>query len=129
MAKDRYPDISQRAPGDKDEPNPSPEDNESKAETELSLNLADDIRKLHDQNLLEAKETHELRIKYTHRIFVVLCVWLFFLPIYLVIAGSGFDFLGFKLSDNVLIAFIASTLINVLGLFVVVAKWMFPHNR
>ena len=58
---------------------------------------------------------------------VLLCVWLSFLAICLLMAGLGCW--GFKLSDNVLIAFIASTLINVLGLFVVVAKWMFPNIR
>jgi hypothetical protein len=42
------------------------------------------------------------------------------------IASSGFGYKSFELPDGVLIAFIASTTVNVVGLFVLVAKWMYP---
>ncbi|MCC6589759.1 MAG: hypothetical protein IT168_23900 [Bryobacterales bacterium] len=45
---------------------------------------------------------------------VALCIFL-----------SGIRLWGFELSEKVLIAFITSTTINVVGLFVVVAKWMY----
>jgi hypothetical protein len=79
------------------------------------------------QELLETQDTHTLRLKYTFNIFIIICTWLAF-----VIVGvffSGFKLFNFSLSDKVLIAFITSTTISVLGLFIVVAKWMFPNNQ
>ena len=78
------------------------------------------------QKLREAKDTHNLRLKYTGRIFAIGCIWLG-----LVVSAvfmSGFSLFGFGLPGGVLIAFITSTTLNVVGLFIVVAKWMFPPN-
>lgn len=78
------------------------------------------------QQLQESVDTHELRIGYANKIFWLVCIWLA-----CVIAGvllAGFHAFGFSLSDKVLITFIASTTINVLGLFVIVTKWMFQQN-
>lgn len=79
------------------------------------------------QQLQEAKDTHNLRLKYTGRIFVIGCIWLGLVAS--AVFMSGFSLLGFSLSGGVLIAFITSTTLNVVGLFIVVAKWMFPHNH
>ena len=78
------------------------------------------------QALQESKQVHSLRIDYAGNIFILICVWLLFViaTVYL----DGFAYKEFDLSDNVLIAFITSTTVCVLGLFVVVAKWMFPSN-
>jgi len=78
------------------------------------------------QQLQESVDTHKLRIGYANKIFWLVCIWLAF-----VVAGvflEGFPLSGFSLSDKVLIAFITSTTISVLGLFAIVAKWMFQQN-
>lgn len=78
------------------------------------------------QELKESQETHTLRLSYSGKIFYLVCVWLVCVTIAVFL--SGFSFQGFSLSDKVLIAFITSTTVNVVGLFIVVAKWMFPSN-
>ena len=71
----------------------------------------------------ETLDLHRLRLGYTRKIFWLVCVWLG-----CVVVGVGLSGLkawGFGLSDAVLIAFITSTTVNVVGLFIVVAKWMY----
>ena len=58
-----------------------------------------------------------------HKIFYE-CAWLVCVSV--AVFFTGFSYKDFSLSGKVLIAFITSTTINVVGLFVVVAKWMFP---
>ena len=79
------------------------------------------------QQLQEAQETHRLRIGYANKIFALVCVWLGCVIGAVLLAG--FQTFGFALSDKVLMTFIASTTVPVLGLFVIVAKWMFKHFR
>lgn len=71
-------------------------------------------------------DNHNLRLEYTGKIYWLVALWL--AGVVTCIALSGFGAKGFKLSDNVLIAFITSTTINVVGLFVLVAKWMYPTS-
>jgi hypothetical protein len=99
-------------------------------EPDPSVDL-DDYRQEHEiatlrQQLREAIETHDNRITYIGRVFGLVIAWL--ACVVLCVALSGFTAWGFKLSDQVLIAFITSTTINVVGLFVVVAKWLYPSS-
>ncbi len=59
------------------------------------------------------------------RIFVIMAGWL------IVVIGcvvlQGFRLLGFHLSDAVLIAFITTTTVNVIGLGYIVAKFFFSN--
>lgn len=80
-----------------------------------------------EQELKELKDNHKLRHKYASRIFWLVAVWLAFVLVAVFMAG--FDFLSFSLSKEVLITFISSTTINVVGLYVVVAKWLFPSTE
>jgi len=77
--------------------------------------------------LKEAQDTHRLRLGYAGRIFWLVSAWLVCVAVAVYL--SGFKLKGFELSSEVLIAFITSTTINVVGLFVVVAKWMFPNGK
>jgi hypothetical protein len=43
-----------------------------------------------------------------------------------IVVLAGFSACGFALSEKVLIVLITSTTANVLGLFYVVAKWLYP---
>ena len=78
------------------------------------------------QQLQESVDTHNLRIGYANKIFWLVCIWLACVIVGVLLAG--FHAFGFSLSDKVLMTFIASTTINVLGLFAIVAKWMFQQN-
>ena len=78
------------------------------------------------QKQQETRDLHDLRFEYTDKIFKLVCGWL--LCVILSVMLSGFKVWSFSLSDAVLIAFITSTTINVVGLFIVVAKWMYPAS-
>lgn len=80
-----------------------------------------------EQELSAIKDTHNLRLSYTGRIFWLVVAWLSCVVACVVL--SGFKFYGFGLSDSVLVAFITSTTVTVVGLFVLVAKWMYPSGR
>lgn len=100
-------------------------------EPDLSLDLAEhqlfyQVKRL-EQQLQEAQDTHKLRLRYADKIFWLVCAWL--VGVVIAIFLSGLNAFGFKLSDNVLIAFITSTTVTVVGLFAVVAKWMFPNSK
>lgn len=96
-------------------------------EPDLSRDLSEHKRDFFRQKLREDRDTHELRLKYSNRIFCLVCMWL--ACVVVSVFMSGFNFFGFKLSDTVLITFITSTTVSVLGLFIIVAKWMFPNNH
>ena len=97
-------------------------------EPDLGLSLREH-RELHEietlkQRLKEAVDVHKLRVEYTRKIFTLVCTWLGCVVV--CVLFSGFNFGHFRLADSVLIAFITSTTVNVVGLFIVVAKWMYP---
>jgi hypothetical protein len=73
------------------------------------------------------KKVHDLRTYYTGRLFWLAVGWLLVVVIF--VALSGFRFMGFYLSDTVLVAFITSTTLNVIGLFLVAARWLYPHSH
>ena len=74
---------------------------------------------------LQLKQDLEQRKKYADRIFCLICVWLF--AIFGIVALQGFSFKGFDVSDKILMVLIGGTTINVLGLFVIVARYLFPN--
>lgn len=83
------------------------------------------------QELKETRENQELRKEYTNRLYRLICIWLIFCGFLLVMCaiwgwGPG---ACFYLSDKVLITVVTTTTLNVLALFGIVAKWMFPTNR
>lgn len=64
------------------------------------------------------------RDKYIPRLFWLIVSWLVIVVIFVALTATLWN--HFKLSDGVLIAFITSTTVSVLGLFVIVARWLFP---
>ncbi|HEV2862575.1 MAG TPA: hypothetical protein VGX48_16290 [Pyrinomonadaceae bacterium] len=74
--------------------------------------------------LQEAKELHKYRKRYTSRLFWVIVLWLIAVNVYVILTATRKA--SFDLPDGVLIAFITSTTVAVIGLFVIVAKWLFP---
>ncbi len=65
------------------------------------------------------------RKEYANKIFYLIVVWLIVLLGVLLLQGFGKTDDGFSLSDSVLLAFIGGTTVNVLGIFVIVAKYIF----
>lgn len=76
------------------------------------------------RNKLERSHNlHGVRKVYVGLLFGLSVVWL--LGVVGFVALTGFRVLGFILSDAVIIAFITSTTVSVLGLFILAAKWLF----
>ncbi len=78
------------------------------------------------QDLIEARDRHEIRKPYIDKLFYLTVVWLAIVIIFLVLQATAKNF--FSLPDSVLIAFITSSTVSVLGLFVLAARWLFPTS-
>lgn len=70
------------------------------------------------------KTIYDLRKKYIPKLFWMVVVWLIFVSLIVVFTALG----CLQLSDAVLIALITTTTATVLGIFVIVAKWLFPSQ-
>jgi hypothetical protein len=81
-------------------------------------------KSLKEFQLQELQDSHKLRKKYCDRIFWLVTVWIAL--ILLILFLSGFQIYKFKLDSSVLITISTTTTISVLGLFAIVAKWLFP---
>ncbi len=60
---------------------------------------------------------------YARRIFILICAWLG--AVFLVLVGQGIGY-HFSLSQTIILALIGSTTVDVLGLFYIVAHYLFP---
>lgn len=79
------------------------------------------------QELGERAQTAQQRIQYSAKIFKLVGVWLLVVFALLLLAGFGSQ-RWFHLSDTVLVAFLTTTTVNVLGIFIIVANWLFPKK-
>ena len=81
-------------------------------------------------------DLHDLRKEYIEKLFWLIAIWLGVVVLFVFMSGYSSNLLNnpdcrincarFKLADSVLIAFITSTTASVLGLFYLVAKWLYP---
>lgn len=69
-------------------------------------------------------ELHNTRKQYVGRLFWLITAWLAVVIALVVLSATLKNI--FTLADGVLIAFITSTTVSVIALFVIVAKWLFP---
>ncbi|HLL72319.1 MAG TPA: hypothetical protein VK363_12835 [Pyrinomonadaceae bacterium] len=78
------------------------------------------------QTLKTNLDVHGLRIEYLTKLFRLIVGWL--IVVICFVTASSLKWI--VLSDSVLIAFITSTTVSVLGLFMLAAKWLFnaPHK-
>jgi hypothetical protein len=84
-----------------------------------------------NRRLDEALKLERIRRTYAHRIFWLTLGWLSFVLLILGASGSDIQLLGLKkfhLDTAVLIAFITTSSLQVLGLMIIVAKWLFPQE-
>jgi hypothetical protein len=80
-------------------------------------------------NLIEAQSMFKERRRYALWLFWLSVIWLIVILAFLLFAAIKTMFgIDFELSDAVLIALITTTTINVLGLFYIVARWLFPSK-
>ncbi len=76
-------------------------------------------------NELQVEEVMlDQRKRYAARLFVLSVFWLLAIGTFLFLAGAGM----LRVADSVLIALITTTTANVLGLFYIVARWLFPNR-
>lgn len=66
------------------------------------------------------------RKKYALGMFILSCFWI--LAIYTILILAGFRIHGFALSDSVLLGAIGGTTANILGMFFIVARYLFPKR-
>ncbi len=99
--------------------NPDPET--SKANEALKRAYNELVNRQLEQDITERK-------KYANRSFWLVVGWI--LAILAVVGLQGFsDKTGFSISDNVLMTLIGGTTINILGIFIVVANYLFPKTN
>jgi hypothetical protein len=82
---------------------------------------------------------HTLRTEYIPKLYKIIKNWIILVAIVVVVSCITLPFfnnpncqqycVSFRLSDNVLIAFITSTTATVVGLFYLVAKWLYPTGE
>lgn len=104
------------------EPNNQSGAPESNADLDKSL---DEQRRNFD--LRSVKETHSLRMNSAIAIFIFVVLWMIFVGWTLHKVANQCN--PFFLSDNVIIALLTTTTINVFALLVIVAKWLFPNGH
>ncbi len=95
----------------------------------------DDRAKKEQRDLSKERERAELkslrqdieqRARYARQIFHLICAWL--AALLGVIVCQGFGAWGFKLSDSVLMTLIGGSTGSVIGLFLVVVRYLFPNR-
>jgi hypothetical protein len=75
------------------------------------------------QEISHTKHLHYVRLFILAALFVLVLAWLGSVAFLLLLQGVNVR--GFWLSDKVIIAYITSTTVSVLGLFHIAAKWLF----
>ena len=102
---------------------PGPEEADSATELE-----EEDLDHQKNRALIEGmRQDIAERKKYAGRIFTLLSSWLLGIFAILLLQGFGSN-IRFALPDSVLLAAIGGTTINVIGIFIVVARYLFPRR-
>ncbi|HTJ13499.1 MAG TPA: hypothetical protein VL547_15800 [Dinghuibacter sp.] len=100
-------------------------------EQTLNVKREEEVRKLKIQNdLLQAKFekiTGDNKARKTHSLLIFVMVFFWLVSVVALLALSGLGILC--LSDKVLITLLTTTTINVIGLLVIVANYLFNKNK
>jgi hypothetical protein len=83
------------------------------------------VRQLRFDNKQRRQDRKERR-RYAHRIFCLISIWLS--AVLLILVFQGFGWWGFKLADSIVITAIGTTTATVLGIFLIVANYLFPKK-
>lgn len=82
-------------------------------------------RKMKTLEVKNKAQDIEMRKKYAEQIFTFVSLYMFAVFFILFLAGSPS---AFKMSDTVLITLLGTTTANVIGVLVIVAKYLFPNK-
>ena len=103
-----------------------------RAPEELPVNPAMKKLSKQEKDFYEAqtegyKQDTAERKKYAFRIFLLCCIWVSAVLLLLIAQGLS-RFTQFHLSETVLLAAIGSTTANIIAVFVIVARYLFPDK-
>jgi hypothetical protein len=79
-----------------------------------------------EAKLSDYKQDIQLRKSFSERIFWLFVTYL--AVIILILVASGLTRIDFVLSDNVLIALLTTTTANIIGVLIIVARYIFPKR-
>ena len=74
------------------------------------------------------QKEHDERIKYAHKMYKLVCIWLGSIAVLIVACGFVFLDSVFALSDKVLMTILTTTTVTVIGLFATVLRYLFVSN-
>lgn len=101
----------------------SPPDGQPDTETTSEAKDLENARK--EAELANLKQDVELRKTYSNRFFWLMCVYLLVVELFLI--GAGLKSL--TLSDTVLVTLLSTTTANIVGILIVVARYIFPDHK
>lgn len=79
--------------------------------------------------LQDKKQNIELRKKYADKIFNFIQSWSFLVFLILLLQGSNYKYENFNWDNKVIITLITTTFIQILGLMIIVLKYLFPNKK
>ncbi len=80
------------------------------------------------QDIKDLIQDRDERKKYALRIFILICAWIGLLFAVLALEAVGSPRGWFHLDDPILLALIGGTTANVLGIFYIVTRYLFPRK-
>jgi len=80
--------------------------------------------RLQKEKLKSQRQDRKQRKKFSFMIFYFLCAYL--VTVFLILFLSGLGRLSFELADGVLITLLSTTTVNMIGIFILVVKYLFP---
>lgn len=87
------------------------------------------FRERHEQDMADRKDARELRKVYARRVFILCCGWVCAIFALLLFCGFGsYKYFRFHLSDAVVLAAIGSTTANIIGVFIIVIRFLFHDH-
>jgi hypothetical protein len=87
---------------------------------------AEEVKRLQAENKHRKQDRKERR-KYANRVFCLICAWLGLMGV--AIFCQGFSIFNFKLDTTVLVTTVSTTTASVLGIFLIVANYLFPNLK
>lgn len=107
--------------------------------TSLLVQREEEALKQTKQQTQHTEEIHDTRKTYTQKLYRINLWWIIVVAAYVFFTGVRFPHFNdpncqeicfaFTLSENILIAFITSTTATVIGIFIIVANWLYPSAR
>jgi hypothetical protein len=76
------------------------------------------------QEIAHTKHLHYVRLGLLGALFILVILWLISIGMLLLLSGFG-SLVSFQLSDKVIMTYMGTTTVSVLGLFHIAAKWLF----